>query len=130
MSAEFAATARKSEQHGEEPGKDCACHKGTDSEAGVPRFLNGVVQPKLRVGRADDPLEREAHRVAEQVVQGDPVAPMSSAGGHAQRKCAECEEEDQEALRREVYEDDAEELQLEAEAGGPVAAGADRKSVV
>lgn len=88
MSAGFAAKARKSEQHGEKPRKDCGCHKGVESEAGVPRFLKGRVQPKLRVGRADDPLEREADRVAEQVVRRDPVTPMSSVAAQAHRKRA------------------------------------------
>lgn len=54
------------------------------------------VQAKLTVGPVDDPLEREADRVAEAVVSG------RAAPGTVQRKCAECEEEEQRALRKEV----------------------------
>lgn len=48
-----------------------------------------VVQPKLRLGRVDDPAEREADRVAEAVV-----------GGGIVQRCA-CEEDDQEVRRKE-----------------------------
>jgi hypothetical protein len=49
------------------------------------------LQAKLRVGAVDDPLEREADRVAEAVVSG-------TAQVAVQRKCAACEE-DQEVRR-------------------------------
>src|SRR5215813_5890122 len=59
-----------------------------------------VLQPKLTISQADDPYEREADRVAEQVMR----MPAPPSGGHAlsitpvtsrhaQRKCADCEEE-------------------------------------
>jgi outer membrane protein OmpA-like peptidoglycan-associated protein len=69
---------------------------------------SGTLQPKLTIGRADDPYEREADRVADQVMR----MPASHSDGHAlsitpvttdraQRKCAECEEEEEEGkLRR------------------------------
>jgi hypothetical protein len=52
-----------------------------------------TVQPKLMVGRADDPLERAADSTADRVMRmPDPAA--ASAGGPAtlQRKCQACEE--------------------------------------
>jgi hypothetical protein len=53
------------------------------------------VQPKLAVGRVDDPLEREADRVADRVMRM-PVPEPSVATTHPQlrRKCAVCEEEE------------------------------------
>jgi uncharacterized protein DUF4157 len=49
----------------------------------------GPLQAKLRVGAVDDPLEREADRVAEAVVSGSAAPPA------LQRKCAACEEEEE-----------------------------------
>jgi hypothetical protein len=59
------------------------------------------VQPKSRVGPVDDPLEREADQVADAVVAGAPVAAIIEAPSNtAQRKCAECEAEEEQPLRR------------------------------
>lgn len=66
----------------------------------------GRIQPKLKVGRADDPLEREADRVADQFAwhDGAPASPAMATGsmqrslpvsGRIQRKCAACEAENQ-----------------------------------
>jgi hypothetical protein len=53
--------------------------------------LPRIIQPKLVVGEVNDPLEREANRVADQVMRMS--APMQTeAGGTLQRKCAACEE--------------------------------------
>ena len=57
--------------------------------------LPGVVQPKLAVGRVDDPLEHEADRVADQVmrmpVPGPAVGRGQVRGAVVQRTCAICE---------------------------------------
>jgi hypothetical protein len=45
-----------------------------------------LVQPKLKLGSPDDPLEREADRMADQVVQ--------RASVFLQKKCSACEEEE------------------------------------
>jgi Domain of unknown function (DUF4157)/Putative peptidoglycan binding domain len=62
------------------------------------------LQPKLAVGRIDDPLEREADAVAEQVMRmPDPAFSPSSASAQISRKCAECEveeEKEKEKLQR------------------------------
>ena len=55
--------------------------------------LPGVLQPKLKVGAVDDPLEREADRVAEHVMRmpdpGSPSGPaLSAAVSTVQRKCS------------------------------------------
>ena len=54
--------------------------------------LNSVrVQTKLAVSQPDDPHEREADRVAEQVMRmADPVVQANHAGPTIQRKCAPC----------------------------------------
>src|SRR5271166_3188006 len=57
--------------------------------------LPGIIQPKLVVGRVDDPLEREADAVADRVMRmSDPALSISSGPPEINRKCAECEEED------------------------------------
>jgi hypothetical protein len=56
-----------------------------------------IVQPKLRISTPGDRHEREADRVAEQVVgsgQADSVSGVTAdAGARLQRMCSECEEE-------------------------------------
>src|SRR6185295_10545670 len=57
------------------------------------RGSSGPLQAKLKLGAVDDPLEREADRVAEAVVSG------SAAPSAVQRKCAACEEEEEQLQR-------------------------------
>lgn len=72
------------------------------------------VQAKLAVGAIDDPLEREADQVADQVMRmPDPAAPLTAAPPELQRKCAACEEEDA-----------ASRVQRQATAAAPAAAAA------
>jgi Domain of unknown function (DUF4157) len=68
---------------------------------------SGLLQPKLTISQADDPYEREADRVADQVMRMP--APHSDGNGlsitpvtahQAQRKCAECEDDEESALQR------------------------------
>src|SRR5262245_6059181 len=68
---------------------------------------SGMLQPKLTIGHADDPYEREADRVADQVMRMP--APQSDShrlaitpitAHRAQRKCAACEEEEESTLQR------------------------------
>ena len=70
----------------------------------VSRLLRShVIQAKLEIGAVDDPLEREADHVAERVMCMTEPAPLSSSASAAvvQRKCTECEEEEeQRTLRR------------------------------
>ena len=55
-----------------------------------------VLQRKLAIGTVNDPLEREADRVAEQVIRMPAPAPVSRASSlQINRKCAECEEEEE-----------------------------------
>src|SRR5271156_2434496 len=59
--------------------------------------LPGIIQPKLAVGRVNDPLEREADRAAEHVMRMPyPVTTSASGDKVLQRKCEACEEEDKE----------------------------------
>jgi hypothetical protein len=58
-----------------------------------------AAQRKVQVGPVDDPLEREADRVADAVVSDRAVGSIAgAAAGTAQRKCADCERD--EMLRR------------------------------
>jgi Domain of unknown function (DUF4157) len=60
-----------------------------------------VWQAKLRIGPVDDPLEREADRVADAVVSGAHVGTISAAPpSTAQRQCAHCAAEEEKTLRR------------------------------
>lgn len=65
---------------------------------------NTQVQAKLKIGSADDEYEREADRVAEQVVRMQaPPAPekgISRSDMNVQRKCAACERDEEETVRR------------------------------
>ena len=57
--------------------------------------MRGVIQPKLVVGAIDDPLEREADAVADQVMRmPDPALSITHAPPQINRKCAACEEEE------------------------------------
>src|SRR5690242_16144528 len=51
----------------------------------------GIIQPKLVVGEANDPLEHEADRIADQVIRM-PLSVRTDRGAALQRKCAACEE--------------------------------------
>src|SRR5262249_54815779 len=67
----------------------------------APEPSSAILQAKLAVGPVDDPLEREADRVAEQVMRmAEPAALSQSAPLQLSRKCAECEEEDKQKLQR------------------------------
>jgi hypothetical protein len=60
-----------------------------------------AIQPKLIVGQADDPLEYEADRVADQVIRmPDPGVSITATPPRVSRKCAACEEEDR-TVRKE-----------------------------
>ncbi len=50
------------------------------------RAVKSLIQPKLEVGAADDPYEREADRVADRVVRGPVAATPPGDGGLAQRQ--------------------------------------------
>ncbi len=69
--------------------------KGPQTNA-LARPIGGLLQQKLTVGRADDPLEREADQIADQVMRTpDPSAIAATRGAPAvQRKCEACEEEE------------------------------------
>jgi hypothetical protein len=56
--------------------------------------LPGVILPKLAVGAVDDPLEREADSVADQVMRmRAPLPAISAAAPQISRVCAACEGE-------------------------------------
>jgi hypothetical protein len=59
-----------------------------------------TLQPKLAIGSVDDPLEREADRVADHVMRmPDSALSISPGSPQLSRKCAECEEEDKKRLQ-------------------------------
>ncbi len=54
-----------------------------------------IIQPKLAIGRVDDPLERQADRIADQVMRmPDPDLSITRAPPQLSRKCSVCEEEE------------------------------------
>jgi outer membrane protein OmpA-like peptidoglycan-associated protein len=60
----------------------------------VPPIRPTLIQPKLRVGAVDDPLEHEADDIADNVMRmGSPTIAPSAAPPRISRKCAACEEE-------------------------------------
>ena len=71
---------------------------------GVPLASAIPIQAKLTVGAVDDPLEREADRVADLVMRM-PAAPGAVAGGlprasaALRRKCASCARDEEERVR-------------------------------
>lgn len=73
-----------------------------------------VLQKKTMIGPVDDPLEREADQVADQVMRmPDPTEFISSGPTQVSRKCAHCEEE---KLQRKCASCEAEEkLQRKAD---------------
>ncbi len=81
-----------------------------------------VLQAKLQIGPSDDPLEREADRVAEQVLQGEPPGPLGFTAHHPQPRCTACEAKEGETLRR--WPTKKGRLQLQEEENGLRAAAA------
>ena len=91
--------------------------------AGMPLFLASTLQRKLAVGSADDPLEREADRIADQVAGsaahiGPLQHPAHAQQPRLQRKCAcggQCDEcrKDKEELAAPPI------LRRQANSGGP-----------
>jgi hypothetical protein len=62
---------------------------------GVPAFPAAArAQPRLRIGAANDPAEREADRVADGIMAGQAAAPTAQAAAGVNRKCMGCDEED------------------------------------
>jgi hypothetical protein len=56
-----------------------------------------VIQTKLVVGSAKDPLEREAEQTADRVMRGsDSKPPVTAAPLHISRQCAACKQEEKE----------------------------------
>ena len=62
--------------------------------------LPAALQAKLAIGSTNDPLEREADRVAEKVMRmAEPAPAVTGAPEQLNRKCAACEEEDAQKLQ-------------------------------
>ena len=75
------------------------------------------LQRKAQLGPVEDPLEREADRVAEAVVAGMPAGSISSANsGVPQRKCTECEGDEKTLQRKESGEGAVSPLAIDAAA--------------
>ncbi len=69
----------------------------------------GLVQPKLRVGPAADSFEREADRMADSIDEetkspgpAGTRATASTPPAHVQPKCRECEQEEEDEMRRKA----------------------------
>lgn len=67
----------------------------------TPQARRPVIQTKTRIGPAYDPLEREADRIADDVVADRPVGTISgSPSATAHRKCSDCDREEELSLQR------------------------------
>lgn len=69
--------------------------------------LPGVIESKLEIGAANDPMEAEADRVAEQVVHmRDPSADIMTTGSQVlQRKRTESDEEGEQERRKRTHKE-------------------------
>ena len=100
---------------------ETAAHRARAQPSGP---SNQVIQTKLRVGAVNDPLEREADRVADAVISGAASSPMGNAPAAPQRKCAACATEEAETVRRRSAEEDEDAtIRAKAASGGPSASG-------
>ncbi len=114
---------------GRKPGSKPASGGGTSSrkststnsnaslQRATPAFAIPGVQRKIAVGKSDSPYEREADRVADNVMQGTASPkisrlPPAGLGAHAQRKESEGEDKKEEAQAK------SEEKEEEAQAKG------------
>ena len=77
-------------------------------EKRAPGPSHQAIQAKLRIGPVNDPLEREADRVADAVVGGASVGSLAPAAGAVQRKCAACAA-NEETIQRKCEECEEEE---------------------
>ncbi len=82
----------------QEPPKDRHVEEADTVPAGLPLFLGGSPQRKLAVGPVEDPLEKEADRVAAAVTSpGNIVIQRKCAcGGSAAGECEECRKKEEE----------------------------------
>jgi hypothetical protein len=94
VKARSAIAARQPQSHAAPPARAAAARASLG-------LSNSVVQAKLAVGPVDDPLEREADRVAEAVIGGRLAPPIAPGSPPVQRKCDACEEEETAVRRKE-----------------------------
>lgn len=80
-----------------------AATKPVRAHPAVHAILHAPIQPKLKIGAVDDPLEHEADRVADQVMRM-PAQDVSAAAVPPQisRKCPACEEEEEKLQKKEA----------------------------
>jgi hypothetical protein len=69
-----------------------------------------IVQSKLRVGDAQGPLEREADRIADQVMRGPAAGTVQPSAPLVQRACTACKQAEEETLHRKRTDEDDEVL--------------------
>lgn len=86
-----------------------------------------LIQPKLLIGQANDPLEHEADCIADKVmlIRG-PDLSVAAVPSHVSRKCVACEEENAKTLQttqpdsREVDDPVASEIRTLQDSGSPL----------
>jgi hypothetical protein len=70
------------------------------AQVSAPQASRPMIRMKARIGPVDDPLEREADRIADAVVADRPIGAIASdASNTVQRRCAECEKEEETTLQ-------------------------------
>ena len=83
----------------------CACLRAVAPIAAGQRPL----QAKLRIGAANDPLEREADTAADAVLRGERVGSLGHSSAVAQRECSGCagEPEEEHEVQRKCADGDS-----------------------
>src|SRR5687768_75095 len=84
-----------------------AAEKASQKKESESSLSSLFIQPKLTIGSPDDPLEKEADNVADTVMRMKMPSPMnfSSAKSIVNRKCTECEKDEDELHRKKSSDD-------------------------
>lgn len=97
------------------------------SREAVAEALGSPLRPRLVLGSPDDAHEREADATADRIMRDSTAGPLSAAAPALQRKCADCEQEEQVQRATAAPEDekkddkDEEPVRRRAEPGGGAA---------
>lgn len=84
--------------------RSCACGNHTAQGGECAECAKKRMQKKLAIGAVNDPLEREADRVADQVLAASAQASLSSTASHIQRYASEANEEEADTAPESVHQ--------------------------
>ena len=110
--------------------RECSCGSRSEltkdcSLCQEKQLLVETLQTKLRINQSGERYEQEADRVAEQVLRGGFLRPISMVSEHPQCQCLTCEAEEKDLLPRQLLKGAAElQLQSDNDENGNVTSGA------